>query len=390
MRRYIVLSLSVVAMLCLGGVYAWSEFVPHLRSVYGLSTAQTQAVFGTTIAVFTLVMVLAGKLLGACGPRVLLAAGGLLVGAGYVAASLSRGGFWPMLVGYGVVGGAGLGLGYLCSLAVSVDLFPERRGAVTGLTVGGFGGAAVVLSNIARPLLEGGTDPLVILRGVGFVYGAVVLLCSLAFPARLAASGDPGRDSGLLGRLARKPALWLHVVGLFCGTFAGLMIIGNIKPIALSVGTDAVQVGLAVSAMAVGNVLGRVAWGGAADRIGWKSIPLSLATLAVAVALLLPAGRLGAAFTVVTVIVATGFGSCFVVHAAEVAARWENGALATVYPAIFLAYGLAGLAGPPVGGWIYDTTGSYAWAAAVAAIATLVGVVATTGIGATRRRDGLT
>lgn len=387
MRRYAVLCLSALVMCCLGGVFGWSEFVPHLRTQYGLTTAQTQAVFGVTIAVFASVMVLAGRLQGRWGPRRLAMVGGVLLGAGYVAASCSGGRFWPMLAGLSLLEGSGLALAYLSPIAVCVGLFPERAGGVTGLIVAGFGGGAILLANVVRPLLAAGADVLLVLRGVGVAYAVVVVACASAMPDRLQASTGPGPGGRPVTGLLRQPAVWLHASGMFCGTFAGLMVTGNIRPMAASAGVETVAAGLVVSALAVGNAVGRIGWGAASDRIGWRSVPLSLASLALSCALLLPAARSGLAFSLVTVAIGTGFGSCFVVHAAQVVARWGAPGLASVYPVVFLAYGLSGLIGPAAGGRIYDVTGSYAGAIGLAVALAALGACATCALGLGRLKE---
>jgi MFS transporter, OFA family, oxalate/formate antiporter len=83
MKKYFILLASVLIQICIGGLYAWSEFVPALKRSYGLSTAQTQLIFGSLIAVFTLSMVVAGRLLSRFGPRWIAAFGGLAFGGGY-------------------------------------------------------------------------------------------------------------------------------------------------------------------------------------------------------------------------------------------------------------------------------------------------------------------
>ncbi len=381
MRRYGVLAASLVIEACLGGLLAWSEFVPALCGQYGLTTAQTQAVFGAMVASFTLSMVAAGRLLPRLGPRALVALGGLLLATGYIAGSFSRGSFPLLLLGTSLVGGAGIGLGYLCPIAVCIRLFPGREGAVTGTIVAGFGSGAIVLSNVVRPVLGDGADVLEVLRGVGMAYGAIVVPCALALPARLARPAATAGHGPELRRVLRDPALWVLCVGMFAGTCAGLMVTGNIRPLAIAAGLTGWPLGLAVSALAAGNTLGRVLWGAISDRIGWRAIPGSLAMLTAAVALLLPATRGGPGFVLACAAVGLGFGACFVVNAAQVVARWGPGALATVYPIIFLFYGTAGLVGPALGGRLYDTTGTYAAAAALAALATAVGCLVTCALG---------
>lgn len=374
--RYVILVASVIMQLCLGGVYAWSVFVTPLISDYGFSAAKTQIVFGVAIAAFTVAMVFAGRLQERRGPRFVATIGGLLFGCGYIIASFSGGAFPLILLGIGLIGGIGIGFGYVCPLATCVKWFPESKGLVTGLAVAGFGGGAVVLSQVAGTLLDRGSNVLQVFRIVGLIYGVVVVSCAMLLR-------NPGgvlqetRGGVPIGNLFRQRNFWSLFAGMFCGTFAGLMVIGNTKPIGVSAGLDPKQAGLAVASLAVGNAIGRVLWGAIHDRIGRSAIPLSLAALCMAVLLLLPSASLGSTFSLVASLIGFGFGACFVVYAAQVAAEYGPNAVGTVYPFIFLSYGSSGILGPTVGGALFDKTGNYAASLGVAALITALGIAAT-------------
>src|SRR6056297_3235109 len=124
MKKWIVLAASVVLQLVLGGVYAWSVLGDALETDHGLTKGQTGLIFGVTIAVFTIVMIPAGRLLKKFGPRKLAAFGSILFAAGYLLASFSRGQFPLLVVGIGVLTGAGIGAGYVCPLTVGMKWFP--------------------------------------------------------------------------------------------------------------------------------------------------------------------------------------------------------------------------------------------------------------------------
>ena len=82
MKKWVVLTGGIILQAILGGVYAWSAFVPSLTAQYGLTNRQSGLIFGVTIAVFTLAMIPAGRLLQAFGPRVTAGVGALLFAAG--------------------------------------------------------------------------------------------------------------------------------------------------------------------------------------------------------------------------------------------------------------------------------------------------------------------
>ena len=368
-QRYLVLASSLLIQVCLGGVYAWSVFVPWLVEDHGLTTTQTQAVFGTTIAVFTVVMVYSGRVVERLGPRVLTAIAGVLFAGGYAVASLSGASFVGLLAGIGVLAGAGIGAGYVCPLTVSMKWFPDHKGLITGITVAGFAGGAVVLSIGAQRLWSAGLSVPQVLLAVGLVYGAVIVLSGLTLAVPPAGAGHRSRVEVL--PIVRQPLFWSLVVGMFSGTFAGLLIIGNLKPLALSEGISAPAATAAISALAFGNAAGRILWGWLYDRVGQPVIPVSLLVLGGTVAALALA-RTDVAFILCAAAVGFGFGACFVVYAAHVAAQWGAAAVGAVYPLVFLAYGLSGIMGPLTGGWLFDTTSSYGPAITVGAVLTTV------------------
>ncbi|MCX7805076.1 MAG: MFS transporter [Planctomycetota bacterium] len=361
MIKYAVLSASLAINVCIGGLYAWSAFVPSLREAHGLSTAETQIVFGCMIAAFTLAMIFAGRLLERLGPVVTAGAGGILFGAGYVISSTSGGAFPVLLAGIGILAGTGTGFCYVCPLTLGVRWFPARKGLITGLSVAAFGIGAVLLSAVAGMLFSRGLDVLYVFRWTGVAYGFLIVSAAsvLRFPAAPAAAGHQLRTDLPVRQLLRDRFFLCLWCGMFCGTFAGLLTIGNLKPLALSKGIPQTVAVAAISAFAIGNAAGRLFWGWVADRIGARAIPLSLFCLAASLGFLWLTASSRVFLLVASFLVAAGFGACFVIYAAQVGSRYGTKAFGRVYPLVFLAYGLSGIAGPPAGGWLYDAAGSY-------------------------------
>ncbi|MHB1462074.1 MAG: OFA family MFS transporter [Armatimonadota bacterium] len=375
LRRYSVLAASITIQLCLGGVYAWSVFVTPLRTDYGLSTAQTQLIFGVMFAVFTMVMVFAGRWQENRGPRLVAAAGGLVFGCGYLLASMSGGSYPLILLGVGVIGGAGIGLCYVCPLATCVKWFPQSKGLVTGLAVAGFGGGAILLTMGAGALIERGYNVLEVFRVIGLTYGTVLVACALLLRTPDGCQHQP-KQSILLRLILRQSSFWSLALGMFCGTFSGLMVVGNIKPIGVSAGLNPEQADLAVMTFALGNTVGRILWGTIHDKIGRIAIPMSLMVLCLAVDIILPSASSIPTYALAVALAGFGFGACFVVYAAQAATEFGPNAIGQVYPIIFLAYGLSGVLGPPAGGALFDQTGSYSAAMGAAATITALGIVA--------------
>ncbi|MCS7042668.1 MAG: MFS transporter [Bryobacteraceae bacterium] len=372
--RWIVLAGSVLLQTCLGSVYAWSTFVPNLVRDHGLSGAQAGMVFGLAIGALTAFMVLAGRMLERFGPRRLASAGAVLFGAGYWTAGASGGQFPVILAGAGLLSGAGTGLAYVCPLSACIRWFPRHQGLVTGIAVAGFGGGAMIVSGVAGSLLHRGVPVLDLFRWMGLAWGAAALAGALAL--QMPPSGGQAATAPIPVRhLLRHREFQSLTAAMFAGTFAGLLVAGNLKPMGLAAGLPPQAAVLAVQIFAFGNAAGRISWGWIFDRMGRVALPLSLLAHLVAAAGL-AAARMEAAFLLLSGLCGFCFGSCFVLNAAQTAAVFGHERLGAVYPYIFLAYGLSGLTAPAFGGWIYDVTGSFGKAIGAAAAILTLGAVA--------------
>jgi OFA family oxalate/formate antiporter-like MFS transporter len=358
--KWIVLLASIVIQLCLGGLYAWSTFVPGLQEVYGLTAAQTQLIFGLLVTSFTVSMIFAGRLMERRSAILAAAIGGVLFGGGYILASFSGGKFLPMLLMVSGLVGAGTGFAYVCPIAICMKWFPTHKGLITGVAVAGFGAGAVVLSGVGEVLLDRGMDVLTIFRYVGIAYGALILLSAMAMVRPGHTIDAPKRVPHSVGSLMTDGFYWALTIAIFCGTFAGLLVIGGLKQIGLSMGVHPDSAAKAVGILAIGNAAGRISWGFLADKLKSRAVVYLLALLACAMCLLgiFASEQLG--FLATAALVGFGFGGCFVVFAAQVANRYGPDHVGSIYPMVFLAYGISGVCGPWIGGKLYDMTNSYA------------------------------
>jgi MFS transporter, OFA family, oxalate/formate antiporter len=356
--RYTILLAAVVIQVCLGGIYAWSTLVPDLVESVDLTVTQTQVIFGLLFGVFTLSMVFAGRLLERWGPRVIASAGGLFFATGYLVASRSDGSYPLMLLGISLLAGIGTGAGYVCALTTCMKWFPDRKGLVTGISMAGFGGGAILLSALAEYLLSRGVPVLTVFQWIGLAYGVTIVIAATVLRFPTAEQTGQAKTAPPLKRLVRDPFFLSLVLGMFCGTFAGMLVIGNLKPMALAVGIPALPAAAAISVFAIGNAAGRITWGWISDRTSEWMIPVKLAALGLPLALLAGVST-AAPFIAVSFAIGFGFGACFVLYAAQVAARYGVSSVAAIYPLVFLAYGAAGIVGPSLGGWLYDQTLSY-------------------------------
>ena len=160
-NRWRVPPASIAIHLCIGSVYAWSIFNPPLMKLKGVvasaaddwTLSQVTWIFTVAIVILGLAAAVAGKWLERVGPRMVGVVSACCWGGGFLVGGLGilTHQLWLLYVGYGVIGGCGLGLGYVSPVSTLIKWFPDRRGMATGLAIMGFGGGAI----IGAPLKEG-------------------------------------------------------------------------------------------------------------------------------------------------------------------------------------------------------------------------------------------
>ena len=155
LTHWLVLAAGTILQLSLGTIYAWSYFQQPLMKAYGWQNYQVSWAFSVAIGCLGLTAATAGWLLPRFGPRKLAVGGGVLFGLGYLlaAAALREGSLPLFYLGYGFVGGCGLGLGYVTPVATVARWFPDKKGLATGIVIMGFGFGALLLSTCLAPWL---------------------------------------------------------------------------------------------------------------------------------------------------------------------------------------------------------------------------------------------
>jgi len=371
MRKYFIVAASFVIMLCLGSVYAWSIIASELIETYHYSAAQTQIIFGTLIAVFSISMVFVPRLAKSLRSRTLVYLSALFFCAGYLLAGLSGGRFFAVLLGIGVFAGMATGLGYWVSLTLPVLCFPERKGLMTGVAAAGFGIGAILLSSLSEIMLSSGKDVSQLFVVIGSVYGILIFSFAQGIPrSGITGSDDPAdkpalRSSGIFYRL---------LGGIFLGTFAGLLIIGSLTMVGEQNGIREHTLIMGVSFFALANFAGRLFWGFISDHLDAAlSIFLALALQAAAIFLLGTLTLNIFLYLLLTLLAGFGFGANFVLFAKKTAVVFGVEQLGNIYPFVFLGYAIAGIFGPLSGGLLFDRFGNFANAAALAALLSLTG-----------------
>lgn len=388
---------ALLIQLCLGAIYAWSVFTPELKDS-GWSKLDTQIVFSVGLAMFAIVMVLAGRRLKDWGPQRLALSGGLVLGAGYLIAALGGGtNFWLVLLGVGVVGGAGIGLAYVVPIAVGMRWFPDKKGMITGVAVAGFGFGAmgwVKLAGSWGSLIESmGLGGTFMVYGIAFAVFVVIGSLWMKMPPEgwLPAGFTPPQAMGEGGEdftpreMLRTPQFHLISLTFLVSAGAGLMAIGLMKlyPIEALVENGFLEddaSAIAGTAMAVffslANGIGRLAWGILGDKLGRKR---SVVIMAASQGLLLllftsMAGNEYSLYLFATLI-GFNFGGNFALFPALTADEFGNTAVGNNYPWVFLSYGAGGIIFPILGGWLGDA-GNFPLAFTITGVLCIVGAAA--------------
>jgi MFS transporter, OFA family, oxalate/formate antiporter len=272
----------------LGILYTWSVISGSIPASWHWSDADKALPYSIACLVFSLSMIPAGRLQDKIGPRTIATIGGILIGLGCIVASMAGSSLTGFVIGFGVLGGIGIGFGYASATPPAVKWFPPAKtGMIAGIVVAGFGLASVYAAPLATALLnsfslevngviEKGISSTMMVFGIVFLISVVILSQFLKNPplgfkpvASFSSKTQKpvGASYDICWRdMIRAPLFWSLWVMYFCGAGVGLMIISTAKSLgAKALGEFAFW---AVVVLAVGNAGGRILAGVLSDKIG--------------------------------------------------------------------------------------------------------------------------
>ncbi len=392
MKRWSVVLGALLVQLCLGAIYAWGAFTKTLQDPAGLfqfSATQTSAIFSAGLASFALTMIMAGKWQDRFGPRIIALIGGAVLATGYVMAGLfESSSFLSMLFFIGIIGGIGIGLGYVCPIAACVKWFPDLKGIVTGLAVAGFGAGAFIFIKLAGSwghyIADYGIHMTFIIFGVIFFIAVTIgalLLCNPPegyqpdgwTPPQHTASSATHTDY-TLAETVRTAKFWKLWLAFVFSAGAGLMVIKCLKDFGIEEGgLTPAAAGSALGLFALFNGLGRIAWGSITKFLGAKkSIILMSLLQGIMLLFVYKMGSSEMLLTIAACWIGFNFGGNFALFPLVTVESFGTKNLGANYGAMFSAYGVGGILMPMLAGSVWDMMGTYLWAFITSGIVCLI------------------
>ena len=376
-NRWLIAAAAVGIHLSIGSVYAWSVFTTPLNDTFGWSLTGISLTFSIAILFLGLSAAFMGHFVEKHGPRRSGMVASVFFGVGMIGSGLSiqLESIYMLYIFYGVLGGIGLGVGYITPVSSLVKWFPDRRGLATGLAIMGFGFASLIASPVMQRLIEnlGIAATFYIL---GAIYFVVMFSSSLYLerppegwlPKAMRERQDSGEekpvkdisylDANEAIKTRRFYFLW---VMLFINVTCGIAILSVASPMAQEIaGLSAAAAATMVGIMGFFNGAGRLAWASVSDYIGRPNVYTAFFVIQIASFIMLPSLTHALIFQAVLFLIMTCYGGGFASVPAYIGDIFGTKQLGAIHGYILTAWAAAGLAGPILVSWLRETTESYA------------------------------
>ncbi|GAB2571286.1 OFA family MFS transporter [Kribbella endophytica] len=417
--RWLIPPAALAVHLCIGQAYATSVYKTSMVKHFDASQTSIGVIFSIAIVMLGLSAAVGGTWVERNGPRKAMFVSACFWATGFLVGALGigTGQLWLVYLGYGVIGGIGLGIGYISPVSTLIKWFPDRPGLATGLAIMGFGGGALVASPLSRQLLslyDDGYDPnnsasvaggsalvaLFVTLGLGYF----VIMMFGVFNIRVPAEGwkPDGFDPSTVKQKAlvttsnvsaanaiKTPQFWLLWVVLLCNVTAGIGILEQASPMIQDFfrgadGKSSVAVAAAagfVGVLSIFNMAGRFGWSTTSDVIGRKPIyALYLGVGIVAYFLLATVGHNSTAlFVLLAAVILSFYGGGFATVPAYLRDLFGTYQVGAIHGRLLTAWSVAGVAGPLIINGFLDREGKPGTLTEVAyrpALFTMVGVLA--------------
>ncbi len=379
-NRWLVPPAALAIHLSIGQAYAFSVFNLPLSQAIGITKPAPDDwklstlgwVFSVAIVFLGLSAAVFGRWLDRVGPRKAMFASAVCFSAGFLvgAAGVSTHQFWLLVAGYGVLGGIGLGLGYISPVSTLIRWFPDRPGMATGLAIMGFGGGAMIASPLSVALMDHFKSATSVGVAETFVALGIIYFCFMMFgvlTVRVPAEGwrpagfvpKPAGSQTLVtsaqvevGTAFRTPQFWLLWIVLCMNVTAGIGVLGQASamsqemfPARITAAAAAGFVGL----LSLANMAGRFLWSSLSDVIGRKSTYFIFFTLGAILYAVVPiTGRIGsiALFVLGYAIILSMYGGGFATIPAYLRDLFGTMQVGAIHGRLLTAWSTAGVLGP--------------------------------------------
>ena len=366
---------GVLVQMGLGSAYAWSVFRRPLSEEFGWSISTVTMTFSLFILTAGFAAVLGGLWLQRSGPRAVLVASGILYGGGVALASRSADALWLLYASYGVIAGAGMGLGYIVPIAVLQRWFPDHRGLINGIAVCGIPAGSLIAAPVAGWLVAR-SGPLDAFLVLGVVYG-VLIIGAGAFLRDPSGSdvASGARDWSVRGALGTWQwyVLWAT---FFVSVTAGVGLISAAAPMAQELGGVGAGAAAGITgALFVGDALGRLLWPWWSDTLGRGRVFIAIFCLQAGAFVMLSAAGSTAAFVGLASLILFNYGGSSGIMAPFVADLYGPRHVGPIYGLMLTAWGFGGVFGPLVIAVMRDVTGTYSGALLIVAATMALGAL---------------
>ena len=417
-NRWLIPPAALAIHLCIGQAYATSVYKVSLVEHFDASLTAVGVVFSIAIVMLGLSAAVFGTWVDSGGPRRAMVVAALCWSTGFLvgAAGIATGQLWLLYLGYGVIGGIGLGIGYISPVSTLIKWFPDRPGLATGMAIMGFGGGALIASPLSSKLLAtydpgfnpdsttsvaSGSAVAQMFLTLGVVYLAVMLFGAWLVrvpPEGWAPEGyDPTNvkekklvttESVSANNAVRTPQFWLLWLVLFCNVTAGIGILEQASPMIQdffrSGGGSTVAAAAAagfVGLLSIANMAGRFVWSSTSDFVGRKRMYIGYLGVGMAcyAVLALVGGSSTALFVLLAGIIISFYGGGFATVPAYLKDLFGSYQVGAIHGRLLTAWSAAGVAGPLIINGFLDAQGepgSLTAAAYRPALLTMVGVLA--------------
>jgi MFS family permease len=395
-NRWLIPPAALAVHLCIGQVYATSVYKNSFVAHFDAGQTSIGVIFSIAIVMLGLSAAIGGTWVERNGPRKSMFVSACFWAAGFLVGALGIGTkqLWLVYLGYGVIGGIGLGIGYISPVSTLIKWFPDRPGLATGLAIMGFGGGALVASPASRQLMglyDSGYDSNVA-TSVANGHALVLLFVTLGiayflimmfgvFTIRVPADGwkpagwDPAEvktkplvatASVSAANAIKTRSFWLLWIVLFCNVTAGIGILEQASPMIQDFfregGKSSVAVGAAagfVGLLSLFNMAGRFAWSSTSDVIGRK--PMYMIYLGVGVILYTLLTTVGSSavwlFVLLAGFILSFYGGGFATAPAYLRDLFGTYQVGAIHGRLLTAWSAAGVAGPLIVDGVLDAQG---------------------------------